>query len=408
MAFERATKSYEATKEISRYVRRYYEEIYRAREEGKKIAWVTGLVPVEILFAMDIVPVFPENYNAFAAAKQMGAELCEAAEAMGYSRDVCSYGRLNLGVCFSGKGPYGALPEPDILFVTRNVCSTHAKWWEVLAQYYQKPLFMLDVPQVDGEFKPHQAEYFKVQFGKLVSFLEEQTGRRLDPDRFAEAMHLSARAGELWTEIRDYRKSVPCPISSADIFADMFLVVTVPGTQVAVDLLQRLRDEVKERVDRKQGVVTEEKFRLLWDNIAIWYNLGLMNYLERHGAVSVIETYTCYTGWGASMDLDHGLLEALIHKYATGYLNVDLDSKVRDVLQIAEEYKLDGALLFSNRSCKPYSVGQYDLKYALESKGVPSVMFEADMVDPRAYSEATIKNRLDAFMELLESRRVGK
>lgn len=405
MAFERSEKGYAASKEISRYIRRYYEEIYEARAAGKKIAWVTGLVPVEVLFAMDVVPVFPENYNAFAAAKQMGGELCEAAEMRGFTANLCSYGRVNLGVCFTGKGPYGALPEPDLLFATRNVCGTHPKWWEVLAQYYQKPLFVLDVPQVDERLKAHQVEYFRAQFPKLVSCLEELTGRRFDWDRFEEVMRLSATAGELWTEIMNLRKARPCPISSADIFTDMFVVVTIPGTQVAVDLLKNLRDEVRARVESGRGVVAEEKFRLLWDNIAIWYNLGLMNYLERYGAVSVIETYTCYTGWGATMNLENGLVEALIEKYVPGYLNVDLDSKIDLVLRIAKEYQLDGALLFSNRSCKPYSVGQYDIKYALEANGVPAVMFEADMVDERAFSEAAVKNRLDAFLEMLQEGR---
>src|SRR5574340_940056 len=97
MSFKPAEKTFNASAEISSYVRQYYKNIYQAREEGKKIAWVTGITPVELLYAMDIVPIFPENYNALCSAKQLGAELCEVAESHGYSNDTCSYGRVNLG-----------------------------------------------------------------------------------------------------------------------------------------------------------------------------------------------------------------------------------------------------------------------------------------------------------------------
>lgn len=401
MSFQPAKKNFESSKLIGNYIRQYYKDVYRAREEGKKIAWVTGLAPVELLFAMDILPVFPENYNAFCSAKQMGAELCEEAEARGYSMDVCSYGRLNLGTVFSGKGVYGALPEPDILFCTRNVCTTHYKWWGALSRYLNKPLFVLDTPEVEKSMKPHQEKYFESQIPEFINFCEYHTGNKMSDRRLMEVMELSSQLGEIWTEIRDLRKHVPCPISSSDIFSNMFLVVAIPGTKIAVELLGKLRDEVAERARDNKGVITEEKFRLMWDNIAIWYNLGLMNYLEDRGAVSVIETYTCYTGWGEKLDLSKGPIKAINKKYMEGYLNIDLDSKINLVLDIAKDYKIDGALLFSNRSCKPYSVGQYDIKLALEKKGVRSVIFEADMVDQRAYSEATIKNRLDAFLEML-------
>jgi len=401
MAFTAAKKNFETSKEIGRYIRKYWQDIYRAREEGKKICWVTGLAPMELLIAADIVPVLPENYNAFCAAKQMGPELCEEAEARGYSMDVCSYGRLHLGTMFSGKGVYGALPEPDFLFCTRNVCGTHSKWWSAAAAHLGKPLFTLDVPQVGNRVEPHQAKYFVSQVKEFLKYCGSVTGREVTENRLMEVLERSARFGDIWNEIKEYRKRVPCPISSSDIFGNMFLAVTMPGSQIAVDLIGKLRDEVAEKVKHNQGVIPHEKFRLMWDNIAIWYNLGLMNYLEDRGAVSTIETYTCFTGWGERLDLRKGPYDSLVHKYMSGYLNIDLAVKIDLMKKIVDDFKINGVLLFSNRSCKSYSIGQYDIKAALEKKGVPSLIFEADMVDSRVYSEATIKNRLDTFLEIL-------
>jgi benzoyl-CoA reductase/2-hydroxyglutaryl-CoA dehydratase subunit BcrC/BadD/HgdB len=40
-----------------------------------------------------------------------------------------------------------------------------------------------------------------------------------------------------------------------------------------------------------------------------------------------------------------------------------------------------------------------------EARGLPTLMIEADMVDDRSFSESQIATRIDAFMEMIESRR---
>jgi benzoyl-CoA reductase/2-hydroxyglutaryl-CoA dehydratase subunit BcrC/BadD/HgdB len=408
MAFAKAEKTFQASVKTSKYVREDYKYMYAAKEEGKKMAWMTGITPVEIFEATDIVSVFPENYNAFASAKQMGADLCQEAEMRGFSQDICSYGRLCLGYCLSGKGPYGSLPAPDILICTRNACATHVKWWEAMSYMFKKPLFILDVPEIHVKPTKAQEKYFTTQIEKLKEFIKETTGQTVKDDRLEETVAISQRTSELWSELTEMRKKSPCPISSTDVFNQMFLTVTKPATRRSNDILTELVGEVKAAVDQGKGVVEHERFRLMWDNIAIWYNLGLMNYLQKAGAVSVIETYSSHCGWGKLMDMSQGPVHALASKYMPGYLNLDLSSKVKLMQSLAKDFRLDGALLFSNRSCKPYSVGQYDIKIALEKVGVKSVMFEADMVDQRAYAEETINNRLEAFLEMLENDKRAK
>jgi benzoyl-CoA reductase/2-hydroxyglutaryl-CoA dehydratase subunit BcrC/BadD/HgdB len=61
---------------------------------------------------------------------------------------------------------------------------------------------------------------------------------------------------------------------------------------------------------------------------------------------------------------------------------------------------VDGAVLHSDRSCKPYSVGQIDLKDRLAGDlGIRALLLEADHNDPRAWASEVAQNRLTAFME---------
>ena len=73
----------------------YYIEAKTTTE--KPIAWVTSGAPVEFLYAMDVLPIYPENYAAMCAANHQSVELMEAAEAEGFSMDLCAYARTDFG-----------------------------------------------------------------------------------------------------------------------------------------------------------------------------------------------------------------------------------------------------------------------------------------------------------------------
>jgi benzoyl-CoA reductase/2-hydroxyglutaryl-CoA dehydratase subunit BcrC/BadD/HgdB len=72
------------------------------------------------------------------------------------------------------------------------------------------------------------------------------------------------------------------------------------------------------------------------------------------------------------------------------------------VIAMIDKYDVQGLVMHSNRSCKPYSFGQYDIRRIIQEKrGIPTLMLEADMVDERSFSEAQVETRIDAFMEML-------
>ena len=71
-----------------------------------------------------------------------------------------------------------------------------------------------------------------------------------------------------------------------------------------------------------------------------------------------------------------------------------------------DKYEVDGLVMHSNRSCKPYSLGQYDIQKIIQQKrGIPTLLIEADMVDERSFSESQIETRIDAFMEVLKNKK---
>ena len=130
--------------------------------------------------------------------------------------------------------------------------------------------------------------------------------------------------------------------------------------------------------------------------------MGLFNYFEKMGGVVVAETYSA--AWSLRLDPQNPV-EALAMKSLISYplvSCVSVEKRKEMVLKACREYSIDGAILHRNKSCVPITLGQMDIKKALEVElGVPSVIIDADHMDDQNFSVAQFETRVDAFMEML-------
>ncbi|MBU1194809.1 MAG: 2-hydroxyacyl-CoA dehydratase [Proteobacteria bacterium] len=384
----------------------YYLEALTARQNNKKIAWITSGGPVEPLLAMDIIPVYPENHAAMIGASKMGEDLCVKAENMGYSSDLCSYARADISCAVVKGGPLGGLPEPDMLICCNNICGTVLKWYEVQARYYNVPLFILDTPVCHTGYSPAIAKYVETQLGEYIAFLEKICKAPFDYDKMQQVGDLSYDAQMLWQKILETAAHKPSPMSAFDAFFFLALIVTLRGTRIAVDFYQELLEEMTQRINQGIGVVPDEQHRLLWDNLPIWPKLKwLSDKFSSHNACLVADTYT--SAWcGTIKYVDKSqFLKSIAEAYTRIYLNIGVDQMADQVMDMIDFYDAKGLIMHSNRSCKPYSFGQMDIMNIVsKKKGIPVLMIEADMVDPRSFSTSQIETRIDAFMEMIKQR----
>jgi len=253
------------------YVKKFYEDAHKTKAEEKPVAWVASTFPVEMLLAMDIFPVWPENYASLCAARQVSVKLCEVAESKGFSKDLCSYARCVIGSLFEKEAdlPERGMPKPDFLFASTCACDTHFKWFQFVSRHFKVPLFLLDVPyNISGADSEHlekaHIEFYVSRLEELIEFVEKQIGTKLDKNRLREITDISDRTSKLWMEIQDYRKTIPTPMDARDAFSAVFFMLSIPGTQMAVDFYEKLRDEVRERAENKFGIIENEKYRLIW------------------------------------------------------------------------------------------------------------------------------------------------
>jgi bcr-type benzoyl-CoA reductase subunit B len=399
----------ESFKHMKELMTNYYIEAKTADQHNKKVAWVTSGAPVEILHAMDIIPIYPENHAAMCSVQRMGEELQLAAEEKGFSMDLCSYARTDIGSIHTGKSPVFGLPRPDFMVACNNICTTVVKWYEAVSRLHDCPVFMVDMPFLTDGLQDHVVDYAAGQLKELIAFLEKMTGKTFDNDRFLDVLLKSMETTNLWGDILDTSSHSPAPMSCFDAFIHIGPIVTLRGTQGCVDYYKILKKELEGRIESKMGAIPEERHRLLWDNLPIWFNLrDLSESLARWKTCLVAATYTdswralVYTGEGEEELKMDTILHELAKAYLMPYINHGFPERVRILKGMLEKYNADGFLMHSDRSCKPYSLGQYILRDQLTKEtGILGLVIEADMADPRQYAEAPTMNRIEAYLESL-------
>lgn len=433
--FSKAIKTTEAAKSVSQLIKEWYKRAHLAKSRGRKVAWSMVGVPTELLAVFDLDAAWPENYGTACAARQMATHFMSIAGEEGYPIDICSYARNGLGYAcrrrelgaIPPEAPHGGLAEPDMLLGANFMCDVRLKWFQTLAtRFLNAPLhtFEIDAPPYgtnidDPRIKEHYTALYLQSLKELVAFLEQQTGKKLDEARLSKAVAHTQEIFKLLDKIHNLRKAVPSPMPSEDEFACLILKEYMFGEKAAVDFYRRLYKELKYRVSNGIGVIPEEKYRILWIGMPPWFNMGLFNYLESFGAVSVMET-TYYIGDPVKVDPSKPL-EALaertwlkaveLHRLGTEVVpeNAVVQGGLGSVplglvSRFIEEYKIDGVILHSTISCRAISFGQRYASYELTKLDVPNLILESDMADPSAWSDTHIKTQVEAFMTVLPNR----
>lgn len=406
-----AIKSLQTTLEVPVLRRKYYAQTQADSTSGKKVAWCSNNIPGEILDAMGVTAVFLENYATVIASKRLGSGFCAAGEKMGFSQDVCGYARMLMGYVLARneapEAPYGGLAKPDFLLVNAYSCDSRVGWFSSMSRALNLPLHVHDGPyQPDGgDDSSATVAYAEREIRNLIAFLEKQTGNVFNPEKLRTRQKLARQSSDIMYDINELRKKVPCPMGAADMFTAVWPAMYLVGTKECEEFYKRLLTEMEDRVAKGIGIVPEEKFRLMWSGIPFWYDMSLINYVEKFGGVVALESfYRTRERRLPPQDADP-VKDMVLSSIRQRTFPMTIDGSIDDLVETVEEFKIDGVILSFNPSCRMLYVSQRELQRSLEAKGIATLGLECDMADERTYSEGQVKTRLDAFCERLLAKK---
>ena len=396
---------------------RYYGELQASAEgSGEKAAYmlVSGN-PVELVRAFDLLPVFPEVNALQLAVKKQALPFIQKAEELGYSIDNCAYVKADIGCYLSGRRtPLGEIPRPSLILCNYVGCNVYLQWFEHLVEYDPAPIFNLDIPfsRLDnGEPAAEDVAYVVRQLEDLVALCERLTGRSLDEARLRRVVELSAETGELWSRIKGLTQRRPSPFDAYfDSVTLMAPLYCLRGTEECRDFFRTALEELTEKADCGAGPLPEERFRIVVEGPPPWpYLRTFRDMFTRWGAVAVASTYSTVGGlweFGFRHDPDKPLESIARHMLQWNLTNRNFLQRYDQIRRYVEDWGADALVIHSVKSCRLFSAGQGDMReYFTKELGVPTLLVESDLQDPRYFSEAQMKNRVDAFFESLAHRR---
>jgi benzoyl-CoA reductase subunit B len=408
-----------------RLINRWLRNIHTAVERGQPVAYVFVMGnALEILRAFGFELVFPEINSLQSGVRKSAPELLAKAEDFGFSPDVCSYVKADVGLMLSDMQHASGtrMPKPD-LAVASNMCNVYIKWAEIWERHFGTPAFVLDIPgKRFASWQPlpgtpqfeADKRWVEGQLHDLIARCEQITGTRFDPDRLAEVEAHVNEMIRLWIEVLTFNQRRPAPYNSMlDGLTYIGVLNAWRGTPEGVTYMRLLRDEIASKVTRGEGRVANERFRLIFSGTPCYVNLRrLVELFETHGGVFASSDYLTYAAGGLDSsglfyDLDRpleSLAEVTTRASQIGLSNHFFSHHA--LAQQVKDYAADAIVYHGIKSCRTVATSMADNReYVSKRYGLPTLYIESDLIDPRYWSDAQIKNRVDAFFELLEQRR---
>jgi benzoyl-CoA reductase/2-hydroxyglutaryl-CoA dehydratase subunit BcrC/BadD/HgdB len=378
----------------------YIDAVASAPKDGKLVVIHGTQMPTEIFYAMDIVPLFNELYSV--VLTMMGAPvraLYDLSAANGLPTEMCAFNKSMDGLILAGVSP-----KFDLAAWHGSSCDSTPWCLQNVAKTQSIPTFFMDRPY--KIFHEHTVAYWKKQHEELIAFLETHSGKKMDYDRLKEAVDLSYRTTRLCLEIDGLSDVVPTPMSCEAAFGPFLAARQFGGHPKAVEYLEGLRDELKERVANGVQAANPERFRYIFDVSCPYFDMGLLELAQRkYGAVVVADHIARWRGTGEWMTDPDDPVGNLANKqqFNLGNENYQPGVEWRDqVLALAQKTRADAAIFWNNIGCRTGASMNRILKDNLERKlGIPSLVVDCDILDPTYTPRPVIEEQMDAFFEMV-------
>ena len=399
-------KDFEATRKMKGIMFEYFTELSKGAEEGKKTAWCTSVGPAELLRALGYNVYFPENHGAMLGATRMAGDLIPAANARGFSPDICSYLTSDVGSYLKGESPIQKMklpgpPKADVLVFNTNQCRDVKDWFQFYAREWNIPCIGIHTARSIGDVDDAIIDDVARQTEALVEPLEEVAGCKLDIDKLREVVDLSKQCTEQWKGVLEAATNVPSPLTFFDATIQMGPAVVLRGTQVAVDYYKMLLEEMNQWIADGQGAVGDETFRIYWEGMPVWGKLKSLSTQFQELKTCVAASTYCNSWIFDALD-PADPFKSMARAYSSIFICRSEDFKEQYIEDMFARYKIDGVIYHDAKTCPNNTNCRYEMPQRLQKKlGKPYLVINGDLNDMRLYSDEQARTNIEAFVEQL-------
>jgi len=371
------------------------------KDEPVIMSWF-NLAP-EIFSAMDVV--WYDLSQLIAPTARSTVKILAAADQLSLPKDICSLQRLMMSVIRNEE-----VPVPTAIIALLYPCDGISPFHDAVLQLWRNiPYFAIDPPYENDE---RSIAYAAGEFRRMISFLEEQTGKKLDFDRLKKTVEESNAQYWLFMEYNELKRAIPCPHQSfsgtilAPITQCFYLSAGKPrGTAI----LQSFVDHAEKRVKENKGSSFKERIRVYWADLppnAIMAELR--PWLQEEWGANVVMDYVSDCPYeiidtSSEETIVRGLANrSLNHSFMIRQARGRIDTVINDYVRIVKSYKIDCVFIPGHMGHKDGSASLGLLKEVCRELGVPSLYIGMDLWDPKYTPIDELKDKISIFFSTME------
>ena len=194
----------------------------------------------------------------------------------------------------------------------------------------------------------------------------------------------------------------PSPLTFFDGTTLMGPAVVGRGTQKALDVYTILLAELKDRIEKGEGALEDERFRIYWDGMPVWGRLSAHSQLFSGLKANVLASTYCNSWIFSALD-ENDPFTSLAKAYTELFIVRSDAEKETYLTNMLELFHVDGVVYHDAKTCPNNTNCRYGMPQRLEQKtGIPSLTINADLNDLRMISDEQTKTNVEAFIEQLE------
>ena len=361
--------------------------IKEAHEAGRKVVGQYCVFsPQEIALAADAISV------SLCGTTQEPIEEAEKE----LPRNLCPLIKSSYGFAITDKCPYFYFSD---VLLAETTCDGKKKMYELMGKL--KPMHVMNLPQTSkGE---DALEMWKNEMVKFKEFLEKELDVEITDEKLKNAIKLMNKERDVQKRLHKLNAHKPAPLTGMDLMLAQWLKGFNIDKEAGIELLERLIDEVEERMEKGIYAFDENAPRILLTGTPIGSGSEkVLKILEESGAsVVALENCTGYKGLDIMVDEDKDPITALAEKYLSTPCSCMTPNNDRlDLIKrLAEEYQVDGVVDLTWQACHTYNVESFTVRnFVRDELGLPFLQIETDYSDSDI---GQIKVRVEAFLETI-------
>jgi len=324
----------------------------------------------------------------------------------------CSLLQTRLGLCVMG-----LFPKCDLLMSMGNLCDALPKTDEALGLYFNIPVQYINCCQdrgADWEDVYRSKVFFTNEIKKAKTRVSEVVGFDVTNEMVDEARRIRRDAAIYATKIYDLViESDPVPISAVALqYIRIFRAM--PLSRKSQDGLNEasklLYEEVEDRVKRGVGMVEKGAPRILYAPLVSLADPSIIRMIEELGiAIPLTEDTILVPDGELRPQMDErgrgeDPWERVAYALVQRSIEASVPMRIKAIAGAVKRYHLDGVLNLFHYSCRYFAGDPLILKDAVEKEaGVPVMVLESDLYDPRFYTAEQLRTRVEAFGEMLKA-----